>query len=141
MAYYNIRKREDMINLSDVTTYCNELKARASDLENYAKKIGDTASDITPEVLSIGGKTPAESFEEVVQYLNSKASALIEFAEAAEERATEIYNEQDRYITDLENANTNTVALSDQSMAPYNSNDVTNTVGGNSTNTVGNTIY
>lgn len=140
MATYNIKKRSDMIDINSIRNYCGQLKSRSEELVKLADNIGKQASNVTQEVLSIGGKTPGAAFDEVIEYLKSQASALNEYAEAAEERATEIYNEQDRYITDLENANTNTVALSDQSMAVYN-NDVTNTVGGNSTNTVGNTVY
>lgn len=136
---YGITKESQIVDKGKVHSYCETLKTRASELETYANNIGKAASDITENVLSIGGKTPGGAFDEVVEYLKSQASALIEYAEAAEERVDEIYSAQYAEYTDYKNRNTNTVSVS-SSTASYSGNDVTNTVGGNSTNTVGNTV-
>lgn len=136
---YGITKEGQLIKKADVQKYCSQLKEKAEDLRSSATKIENTASLLDSNVLSVGDKYPAQIFDEVVEYLRNQANSIDEFADAAIERANEIYSVQYAEYTDYKNRNTNTVAVS-SSTAAYSGNDVTNTVGGNSTNTVGNTV-
>ena len=153
---YGIYKEEDILPYDEIVEECNALKTIASGERENIQYISNGLMDFSDDILNVEGKTPVETFTELVKKMTKHADDIDEFADAIIKKAGAIKTEEEAELarhkkeaeeaeaarkwaeeTDKKNAYTNTVPVSNTTA--YSSSSSNNTIS-TSTNTVGNNV-
>lgn len=153
---YGIYKQEDILPYDEIVEECNALKVIASGERENIQYISNGLMEFTDDVINVEGKTPVETFTELVRKMTKHADDIDEFADAIIKKAGEIKAEEEAELErhkkaaeeaekarkeaaeiDKKNAYTNTVPISNTTA--YSSSSSNNTIS-TSTNTVGNNV-
>ena len=98
MSEYGIYNDEDLIPYDEIVEECNALKEIANGWRENIQYINNGLMDFSDDVLNVEGKTPAETFNELVKKMSKHADDIDEYADAIMKKAGTIKTEEDEEL-------------------------------------------
>lgn len=91
-TYVNAELASTKIDLSTITTNCNEVDEIANSISNINNKMYDAGSSITSEALSFDGENVISLFDECCTMITNYQNQILNKTEQIRDEALAIYN-------------------------------------------------
>lgn len=105
MAYYGITKRDQIIDVSTISTGCSQMEAAADKFSQCASIIESASAICDASALSVEKTTMQPQLEADAQYIRSIGDSIKSFAIAIRSVAAQVYaaqdNEYNNYLAEL----------------------------------------
>lgn len=92
---YGIYSKEDIIPYEEIKIEAEALKEIASGWRENIQYINNGLREFTDDIINVEGKTPVETFTELVTKMTKHASDIDEFADAILSKAAVIKSEEE----------------------------------------------